>query len=88
MIKIGMCPCKKLKTHNTDDDSPIFATLGHLLKCIIIRKYICLPENVYYLEGIDECQVIKCNVIVIIFYVTECLLMILHEGVDLTILAL
>ena len=64
------------------------ATLGHLLKCIIITKCICMPENVYYLEGIDECQVIKCNVIVIIFYVTECLLMILHEGVDLTILAL
>ena len=47
-----------------------------------------MPENVYYLERIDECQVIKCNVIVIIFYVTECLLVILHEGVDLTILAL
>lgn len=47
-----------------------------------------MPEKVYYLEGIDECQVIKSNVIVIIFYVTERLLVILHEGVDLTILAL
>lgn len=41
-----------------------------------------------YLEGIYKSQIIKCYVIVVILDVTEGFLMILHQGVDLTILAL
>ena len=32
----------------------------------------------YYLERVNESQVVKCNVIVVILDVTECLLMIFH----------
>ena len=45
-------------------------------------------KEAYYLKGIDECQVVKCDVIVIILDVAECLLVILHKGIDLTILTL
>ena len=45
-------------------------------------------KEAYYLKGIDECQVVKCDVIVIILDIAECLLVILHKGIDLTILTL
>ena len=53
----------------------------------MIHNNIIIKE-VYYLEGIDECQIVKCDVIVIILDVAECLLVILHQGIDLTILTL
>lgn len=39
-------------------------------------------------QRVNECQVIESDVVVIIFYVTEGLLMIFHQSIYLTILAL
>lgn len=41
-----------------------------------------------HLERIDECQIIQSNVVVIIFNLSKGLVMVLHEGIDLTILSL
>lgn len=41
-----------------------------------------------YLKGIDKCEIVECDVIVIILDVAKCLFVILHKGVDLTILPL
>ena len=51
----------------------------------VTAKNMCF---INYLEGIYKSQIIKCYVIVVILDVTEGFLMILHQGVDLTILAL
>ena len=60
-------------------------TVGETCTCMY---FVISQQSIYYLERIDERQIVKCDVIIIILDVTEGLLMILHEGVDLTILAL
>ena len=41
-----------------------------------------------YLQGVDECEVVEGDVIVVVLDVTECLLVVLHQCIDLAILTL
>ena len=72
-----------MRPHHTE----YLCKLYSILKTTKVNAQLNVYQNTH-LQGINKRQIVESDIIIVVLDVTECLLVVLHQRVDLTVLSL